>query len=91
MKLAQLMELFGKEIGFTGPYPQNDQGAYVVQMEPEVSFLVTDLNPTISLSCAIAPCPKQGTDSFHTQMLLANLFGQGTEGAVLGLTDDGNT
>lgn len=90
MKLTQLMDLFGKEIGLTGAYPQNEHGAFVVHMEPEVSFVVTDLNPTISLTCTVAPCPKQGIDAFYSQMMLANLFGQGTEGAVLGLSDDGN-
>ncbi len=91
MKLAQLMEMFAKEIGLEKPFQQNEQGAYIFPMEADLSFTIADLNPVIGLTCSVAACPKTGLEAFYSQMLLANLFGQGTEGAVLGLSDDGNT
>ncbi len=91
MKLTQLMEMFAKEVGLDKPFQQNEQGAFIVPMEPELSFFVSDLNPVIGLTCSVAPCPKTGQEGFYSQMLLGDLFGQGTEGAVLGLSDDGNT
>jgi hypothetical protein len=91
MKLNQLMENFQKELGLDKPIPTNDAGAYVIYMDRELFINVVDMNPGIAFTCDVAPLPKENLEQFYTQMMLANLFGQGTEGAVLGLSDDGNT
>lgn len=91
MKLAQLMQLFQKELGLDKPIPQDDTGAYVIYMDTDLSFYVTELTPGFALTCEVAACPSEQQEEFYTQMMLANLFGQGTEGAILGLSDDGNT
>ncbi|MDP1835225.1 MAG: type III secretion system chaperone [Chlamydiales bacterium] len=91
MKLSQLMDLYRKEIGLDKAIPTNDAGQYVIYMDKDVSFTVSDLNPGLGMLCEVAPMPKDSQEQFYTQMMLANLFGQGTEGAVLGLSDDGNT
>ena len=65
-------------------------GAYQLKIEPE-SFLTLSMTPDgYSLYYPIASLPKnRSNESFFTEMLSGNLFGQGTGGAVLGLTADG--
>ncbi len=91
MRLSQFMEMFQKEVGLDKAIPQNDAGEYVIYMDKELSYTISDLNPGIGLRCDIAPCPKEQVEQFYTEMMHANLFGQGTEGAILGLSDDGNS
>lgn len=91
MKLAQFMEMFQKELGLDKPIPQSDLGEYVIHMDKDLSYTIIDLNPGIGIHCDVVPCPKEGLERFYTEVMHANLFSQGTEGALLGLSDDGNT
>lgn len=89
MKLSQLVDQLRKELGLDRAISVDSSGAYTIYMEQNVFFRLTDLNPGFSLFCQVAPLPKGKQEQFYTQMMLANLFGQGTEGAVLGLSEDG--
>lgn len=42
------------------------------------------------LKSTVAPYPTTRGETFATDAMLANLFGQGTQGATLGLSLDGN-
>jgi len=66
-------------------------GVYSLPLEEGLKITMADSPNGFILKCAIAPYPKEREEIFATQALLANLFGQGTKGAVLGMTTDGNT
>ncbi len=90
MSLSQMMERFQKELELDKEIPQDDMGNYMVSMDEDIVMYINDLNPGIELQCEVAECPTEALEAFLTDMMLANLFGQGTEGAVLGLNDEGD-
>lgn len=65
-------------------------GSYKLPLEEDLEIDITSLSKGYYLFCNLAPCPKQNQERFYSEALLGNLFGQGTHGAVLGLSDDGN-
>ncbi len=84
-KLAEEFELGGQSLASEVP------GAYALPLDEGLTIMMSEIPPGFLLKCSIAPCPKTGEEIFLTQAMLANLFGQGTRGATLGLTMDGNT
>lgn len=65
-------------------------GAYALPLEESVIVFISEIPNGIQLKCKFAPYPKGNTEVFATQAMLANLFGQGTHGAILGMTADGD-
>jgi hypothetical protein len=83
-KLAEeltLGELLSSEI---------EGGGYLIPLEKDLTIRVSESSFGIYFSCEIALLPKAKRETFYGRLLLANLFGQGTNGAVLGLNEDGN-
>lgn len=90
MKLDQLMQQFAQDMEL-GDITTQIPGVYVLPLEEEVRITISAAAGSgFSLQCQLAPCPKVKEEEFLTQAMLANLFGQGTRGGVLGLTEDGN-
>lgn len=84
-KLAKEFELDGKSLASEVP------GAYALPLEEGLTIMISEISNGFQLKCSVAPYPKAREEEFLTQAMLANLFGQGTMGAALGLTMDGNT
>lgn len=82
-KLANEMEITSSAL--TGPIP----GTFAIPVNEETQMKITETQGGLLLEATIAPCPTKNNESFFTQALLANLLGQGTGGAALGLNDDG--
>ena len=64
-------------------------GIYSLPLEDGLFINMTDIPEGFILKCNVAPYPKVKEELFVTQAMLANLFGQGTKGAILGLNSDG--
>lgn len=64
-------------------------GNYILPLEEGLSINMTDLPSGYILKSNVAPYPKIKEEIFSTQAMLANLFGQGTRGAILGLNTEG--
>ncbi len=64
-------------------------GIYTLPLEDGLAVNMTDIPNGFILKCNVAPFPKTMEELFATQLMLGNLFGQGTKGAVLGLNMDG--
>lgn len=67
------------------------KGVYVLPLEEDLSITISEANAVINFHSNIAALPSQGQDEFLEKMLLGNLFGQATYGAVLGLDEEGNS
>lgn len=92
MALDRLIAQFEKEMELTGSLATEVRGIYALPLDEGVTITIRDLlEGKIGLECPLIDCPKVREEALYTQMLLANLFGQGTRGAVLGLTEDGKT
>lgn len=91
--LSALIQELGKEWELEQPIPHEVPGVYTIPLDEGVSLTVTSANLPqggIVLSCSIAEVRKGKEESLFTHALLANLFGQGTKQAVLGLNNSGN-
>lgn len=82
-RLIHELELGDMDLSSSNP------GAYVFPLEEGLSITMTDLPNGFLLKAHVAPYPKVKEELFATQVMLANLFGQGTKGAILGLSLDG--
>lgn len=90
MALDRLMTQFEKEMELGTPLATEVRGIYALPLDEGLTVTIRELpEGAISFECSLADCPKTREEEYYSQLLLANLFGQGTKGAVLGLSDDG--
>ena len=63
---------------------------YAFPVTEEISVLISELpREGFSLMCTFADCPKEDIEELFTEALRANLLGEGTDRAVLGLDEKG--
>lgn len=88
--LEPFIKQFSQEMELEGSLATQVAGVFALPLEDNVSVTITDRPPGFSLSCALAPMPGKNEEACLTRVMLGNLFGQGTKGAVLGLNSEGN-
>jgi hypothetical protein len=86
--ITEFIEELSKEL--EGRIPKDDSGNYKLPLEEGVNIMMTSLPKGFSFFCSFAQTPKTNRDALLTSMLHGNLFGQGTRGAVLAISEDGN-
>jgi hypothetical protein len=82
--MAQLQEDLNIEGSLEGETP----GTFIISLDGETPIIISPLPIGFSLFCEIIETPKEREDIFLENALRANLFGQGTEGGILGLSDE---
>jgi len=65
-------------------------GIFTLPIREGVGVNISDIPNGFVLKSTIIPFPKTQEEFFASRAMLANLFGQGTHGAVLGLSPDTN-
>ncbi len=88
--IDNFIQLLTKELELEGSLATQVPGVYALPIEENIALTMTDHPPGFSLSCTLGSAKKQNEEAFYTRLLLGNLFGQGTKGSVLGLSEDGN-
>jgi hypothetical protein len=88
--INEYMEKWVKEFDLPPTIAEDRGGVYTIPMDEETMIEIKDLPPGISIFCKIAQAPEKGKEEFFVHMLHGNLLGQGTDGAALGLTEEGN-
>ena len=83
--LDSFMQKLGKDLEIEGSLATEVPGVYAFPLDEDISVLITEIPRGFELTCAICDCPTDNLEEYFTQSLFANLFGQGTEGCVLGL------
>ncbi len=64
-------------------------GVYEFPVDENISAFISEIPHGFTLTCTIADCPPSEHDEeFYTQALLANLFGEGTDGCILGIDEE---
>jgi hypothetical protein len=87
--LNQWMDEFAKEMEVEATALKKDEGNYAIPLDEGVTIEILELaNGSLSFFCSLAAVPGVKREEFFTRAMLANLYGQGTRGAVLGLNDD---
>ncbi len=85
MKLDVYMDQLVKEMELEGNLATQVPGVFAFPLEENLSITITDRPPGFVLSCKLCTVPTTHQEEAFTRLLLGNLFGQGTKGAVLGI------
>jgi hypothetical protein len=83
--MTQLKEEMGQEFAGTEP------GTYAIPYDDNTEVTIAESPQGMVLHCDICPIPEDHNEAFLSDALYGNLFGQGTGGAVLGLSGDHST
>ncbi|NGX42771.1 MAG: hypothetical protein K940chlam7_01058 [Chlamydiae bacterium] len=89
--LDTFIQKLTKELEIEGALATEVPGVYALPVDKDLSMTISEIPRGFSLNCILIDCPTEQEEAFYTQTLFANLFGQGTEGCVLGLDAEGKT
>lgn len=71
------------------PMPKlSDRKMYRFHLAANVEVFLKDLDPGIGMQAKIGPCPAKKTEDLFIYLMCANLLGQGTGGARIGIDED---
>ncbi len=82
--IAQLV----KELELPQKLPQEADGVWRIPLDDD-SVIVTDLNPGVYLYTSLVDLPSGPQEELMVLLSTCNLFGQRTDGAVIGLEENG--
>lgn len=68
-----------------------EEGIFSLLIGEALKIKIKDLNPGVYFFSPICPCPKEKLEDLFIYLMKANLFGQGTFGAVIGLEEENLT
>jgi len=86
--LEQHLKQLQKELELPEPFVSQVPGIWTIPFDETLEIVATGLKPEgFSLSCTLGQLPDHDQDAFLDHIMLSNLFGQGTEGAVLGIDE----
>ncbi len=89
MDLPSIMQRYGQELGIPTGIPSNAEGAYELPITDELSITVHAIPFGVELSCRLGEFSLERESKFLQELMVANLLGISTRGAVLGLAPDG--
>ena len=87
--LDPFIQMLTKELEIEGSLATQMPGVFRFPLEEDLVILISDTPPGFILTCNLGQAPTANQEEFYTRCLMGNLFGQGTKGAVIGLTEDG--
>lgn len=87
--LDKLIEDLKKEMQLDENFSTSTPGVWEIPFEGDMRVKISDLKPDVFFHSVIGPIPLKEQERFFIYTLQGNLFGQGTLGSILGLSDDG--
>jgi hypothetical protein len=70
------------------PVPHlNENKTYLFRFSPKIEITLADLHPGVAMRSNISLCPKEKREDLFIYLMRANLLGQGTGGARIGLDE----
>jgi len=89
MKLEPFIEKLTEELEIEGSLASEIPGVFALPLEEGLMVNITSLDPVgVSFRCNFIPFPEKGNEELFQEALRANLFGQGTRGAVIGVNEE---
>lgn len=85
--LEKYLKTLSENLGQEMP-PKNSQGSFSLLFSEHLKIVFSENPSGIHLQSPIAPCPQREKEEAFSMLLFANLFGQGTGGAVLALDEE---
>ena len=89
MSLDDLLEKLTTELLLDLPEKQEDSQTLKLSEKLRVSLI--DLSPGVSMTAHVIECPKEKREELFIYLMRANLLGQGTGGARLGMDEKKET
>lgn len=86
--LKDLIQKFNEDYEMN--IPLHNDSRYTLYLHENLQVQIVETPDGLSLYTKLAPIPKMKEDSFLGKLMYANLFGQATNGAVIGLSENGN-
>lgn len=83
------MQKLKKDLGIESSLSRETPGTFFFPVDDQLDITITQLNPGVLFECEIDTMPEKNRILFYTKLLTANLFGQGTFGAEIGISNDG--
>lgn len=87
--LDGFMQKLMQELEIEGSLATEVPGVYAFPVDEEKSVMIGEIPHGFTLRCDLLEFKSDKEEELYTQMLFANLFGMGTDGAVLGLGPEG--
>lgn len=89
--LEDYMKQLARDFELTVPFRSEVPGIYIIPLEEGLHIDIS-ASPQggYYFSSVLVDIPTGKEEEFYNNAMLANLFGQGTNHSVLGLTNDGN-
>lgn len=86
--LDTLIENLTQELELEGSLATEMPGVFALPLEENLAVKISPLGTLgVSFYCEFAPCPDAQNEELFKEALLANLFGQGTSGAIIGVNE----
>lgn len=85
--LRDFLQQLCKELSIDTP-KLNEKKVYAFRLSKDVEVALKDLGPGVGLQGVVCPCPKGKREEIFIYLMRANLLGQGTGGAALGIDQD---
>lgn len=87
--LDRMMKKLAKELEIEDSFATEVPGVYTIHLEENLDIMISELPQGFSLTSTLCPCPKEKEEDYFRELMEANLFGDGTQKAVLGLDEQG--
>lgn len=79
-----------KDLELEVPIEANDEGVYELPIGEGIKVAMAERDTCFEFSSLLSPIPDNNLEDFLELTLLGNLFGQGTDRAVLGVDEEYN-
>ena len=86
--IESLLKQFTEELELDELPQKGGDGLYPLQLNPELTVFVKELDPGIAFWGKIGPCPQTKKEELFILLMKANFLGQGTGGAVIALDEN---
>ncbi len=86
--LEQLLTTLVQDLEIEELPKKEEGGLYHLQINPEMTITVRELDPGISFFSRIGPCPDVKKEELFITLMKANFLGQGTGGAAIAMDEN---
>jgi hypothetical protein len=86
--LDDIITKLQKELDLAGPLGGANAGSFALMLD-DIKVSIIETNPGFELAAVLGELPRPSPELFMAKMLRGNLFGQATEGAIVGLDETG--
>ena len=88
MDLECLIEMMATELKLPAIPEKDKNNCFQLQINPKLTIVLKELSQGIFIQSSIFPIPKkENQEALYIYLMKANLLGQGTGGATIGIDD----